>query len=212
MNDDDQSRLNARFESIADGLAGPGYAICDGFLSAGEVEAILTQDEFVHAEEIFQKAGIGKRQTQQINESIRGDFIQWIDRETAPAASQVYLNRLGELIKYLNQALYLSLKDYEVHMTVYPPGAFYKRHLDQFKSDDHRKLSAICYLNPDWKPEYGGQLRMFLEKGELDVLPLAGRLVCFRSDLIEHEVVPASKVRRSITGWILDQHVDLRHL
>jgi SM-20-related protein len=204
--------MNANFEMIADGLADQGYAICDDFLTPEEVKDILILEDFERANEKFQRAGIGKKQTQQINEAIRGDYIQWLDRTTCPAATRVYLDRLDQLIQFLNQSLYLSMKDYEVHMTVYPAGTYYKRHLDQFKSDDHRKLSVICYLNPNWKSEYGGQLRMFLKDGEQDVLPLAGRLVCFRSDLIEHEVVPATRDRKSITGWILDQLSDLRHL
>jgi SM-20-related protein len=106
----------------------------------------------------------------------------------------------------------LSLKDVEVHMTVYPAGSFYKRHLDQFKQDDHRKLSVICYLNNDWKEEHGGQLRMYLNDRSIDVLPTAGRLVIFRSDQIEHEVLPATRPRLSITGWVLDQLVDLKNL
>ena len=88
-------------------------------------------------------------------------------------------------------------------MTVYPPGAFYKKHLDQFNRDDHRKLSIICYLNNDWLPEYGGQLRMWISGKPIDVLPTAGRLVCFRSDMTEHEVLPATHPRLSITGGCL---------
>ena len=97
-------------------------------------------------------------------------------------------------------------------MTVYPPGSYYKKHLDQFKRDDHRKLSVICYLNENWKKEEGGQLRMYMPDATLDFLPLEGRLVCFRSDQIEHEVLPATRERKSITGRILDQLSDLRHL
>jgi SM-20-related protein len=116
------------------------------------------------------------------------------------------------MVQYINQTLFLSLKDYEVHMTIYPTGSFYKRHLDQFKKDDHRKLSIICYLNTDWKETEGGQLRMHLSKETKDVFPLAGRLVCFRSDQIEHEVLPATRERLSLTGWMLDQLVELKHL
>jgi SM-20-related protein len=97
-------------------------------------------------------------------------------------------------------------------MTVYPPGSFYKRHLDQFRKDDHRKLSVICYLNEDWHEEHGGQLRMYLPEETVDFLPLAGRLVCFRSDQIEHEVIAGTRERRSLTGWMLDQVAELRHL
>jgi SM-20-related protein len=204
--------MNEMFDSIADGLAGPGYAVVDQFLSQKEVDQILGLTEFLEASTRFKKAGIGKKSDLQINEAIRGDFIQWLDKGTAPLPIRLYLDRLQEVVTYLNQALYLSLKDVEVHMTVYPPGSFYKRHLDQFKQDDHRKLSVICYLNNDWEAHHGGQLRMYVDKKILDFPPLAGRLVCFRSDQIEHEVLPATRERKSLTGWILDQYADLRHL
>jgi SM-20-related protein len=204
--------MNAIFEQIADGLAGQGYAIVDDFLSKEEVKAIHGSETFPRDIFEFKKAGIGKTTSLQINESVRGDFIRWVDRTTAPYPVQVYLERLEALIPFLNQSLYLSLKDFEVHLTMYPVGTFYKRHLDQFRADDHRKLSVICYLNEDWMQEHGGQLRMYFPDESKDVLPLAGRLVCFRSDQIEHEVLPASRTRLSITGWILDQLADLRVL
>ncbi len=195
------------FDGIADGLAETGYAVVDGFLTLQEVEAILGTDDFKNSLTQFKRAGIGKSQGHQVNEAIRGDQIQWLDKDTAARPLQVYLNRLQALMEYLNQALYLSLKDYEVHMTIYPAGTFYKRHLDQFRRDDHRKLSVICYLNKDWELSHGGQLRMYPGDATLDVLPEAGRLVCFRSDQIEHEVLPANRERMSVTGWLLDKTV-----
>ncbi len=204
--------MNEIFDSIVDGLAEKGYAVADSFLSQAEVDAILATAEFKHGIDQFKKAGIGKNQGLQINEAIRGDYIHWLDKNTAAAPAKVYLDRLHELIQYINRTLFLSLKDYEVHMTIYPIGSFYKRHLDQFKKDDHRKLSVICYLNNDWTAAHGGDLRMYLPGETLDILPIAGRLVCFRSDQIEHEVLPATRERLSLTGWILDQVADLRHL
>lgn len=200
------------FDVIADELAEHGYAIADQFLSQSEVKAILRLQDFQDAAAHFRKAGIGKQQHHQINETIRGDYIRWIDKNSAPHELAPYLDRVAALMQYINQTLFLSLKDYEIHMTVYPVGSFYKRHLDQFKKDDHRKLSIICYLNEDWQEEHGGQLRIYRSDGPLDVLPVAGRLVCFRSDKLEHEVLPAIRERLSLTGWILDQHADLRHL
>jgi SM-20-related protein len=202
----------ALFDSIADNLAEHGFAVADQFLSQKEVSDILSLADFKNGLEEFKKAGIGKKQGLQINEAIRGDYIQWLDKESAPEPTKIYLNRLHDLIQHLNQALYLSLKDFEVHMTIYPIGSYYKRHLDQFRHDDHRKLSVICYLNENWTAADGGQLKMHLKTGEQEVLPLAGRLVCFRSDQIEHEVLPATRERLSLTGWVLDQMADLRHL
>src|SRR5688572_31653071 len=117
--------MNAQFECIADGLAEKGYAVVDQFLSQNEVDAILKSESFKNGTQLFQKAGIGKHSGHQINEAVRGDYIQWLDKTSAEPSSLVYLNRLNELVSFLNQALYLSLKDFEVHMTVYPAGSFY---------------------------------------------------------------------------------------
>lgn len=201
MSHTEENHLN----ELADGLADQGYAVVDNFLSQEEVRAIIATDDFKNGLLQFKKAGIGKSQEKQINESIRGDYIQWIDAATAQEAVQVYLNRLKKLMEFVNRSLYLSLRDFEVHQTIYPIGSFYKRHLDQFKKDDKRKLSVICYLNKDWKESEGGQLRIYLPNGSTDIFPFAGRLVCFRSDLLEHEVLPATRERLSLTGWLLDR-------
>jgi SM-20-related protein len=200
------------FNSITDGLAEHGYAVVDQFLSQNDIDAILQMEEFKTGIDQFKKAGIGQKQGLQINEAIRGDYIRWLDNKKIQGPVKNYFDTLGHLIQYLNQHLFLSLKDFEAHMTIYPPGSFYKRHLDQFKSDDHRKLSVICYLNKDWEENNGGQLRLHLPDHTKDILPTCGKLVCFRSDQIEHEVLPATRERLSITGWILDQLSELRHL
>jgi len=201
-----------KLSQVGDGIVETGYAVIDDFLSPEQVNSILQLDEFKTGLLQFKKAGIGQKQEKQINEAIRGDYIEWIDRTAAPQPLQAYLTKLNELISFVNQTLFLSLKDYEVHMTIYPAGAYYKKHFDQFKKDDHRKLSVICYLNRNWKEEEGGQLRIYRQEESVDVLPVAGRLVCFRSDLLEHEVLPSTRNRLSLTGWMLDQYSDLRHL
>jgi SM-20-related protein len=198
------AQLTSQLNLLADGLAEEGYAIIDDFISIEEVESILQLNGFKNGLNQFKKAGIGKSQEKQINESIRGDYIQWIDFNNAEAPLREYIEKLRELISFVNQSLFLSLKDCEVHQTIYPVGSFYKRHLDQFKKDDHRKLSVICYLNKDWSESDGGQLRLYLKEESKDVFPLAGRLVCFRSDLLEHEVLPATRERLSLTGWLVD--------
>ncbi|MCB0627245.1 MAG: 2OG-Fe(II) oxygenase, partial [Saprospiraceae bacterium] len=35
-----------------------------------------------------------------------------------------------------------------------------------------------------------------------EILPVGGRLVLFRSELLEHEVLPARRERYSLTGWL----------
>jgi SM-20-related protein len=98
--------------------------------------------------------------------------------------------------------LYLGLEDFESHFALYPPGAFYLKHLDRFRDNDRRTVSAVLYLNQDWQAEQGGALRLYLADGETrDVLPQAGSLLVFLSADMPHEVLPATRDRLSLTGW-----------
>ena len=197
-------QLQSHFEIIADDLAEKGICVLDGFLSHDECDAIRGLPMYSGSIENLRRAGIGK-ETRQVSENVRGDFIQWLDPEQVPDPLQSYIDKLRDLRLFLNRSLFLGLQDMEVHAARYPAGAYYKRHLDQFSKDDHRRISVICYLNRDWQDHDGGSLRVYHEHGFSDHLPLEGRLVCFRSDLLEHEVLPATRERQSITGWLLDR-------
>ena len=146
-------------------------------------------------------AGVGRGQGLAVREGIRGDSIQWLEPGQSAACDQ-YLQAMDELRQALNQAFYLGLEDYESHFALYPPGAFYQKHLDRFRDDDRRTVSAVYYLNDDWQAEQGGTLRLYPQDGaELDVLPTAGTLVLFISAELPHEVLPATRERLSLTGW-----------
>jgi SM-20-related protein len=109
---------------------------------------------------------------------------------------------MESLRQALNRDLFLGLEDFESHFALYPPGAFYVRHLDRFRDNDRRTVSTVLYLNEGWLPQHGGQLRMYLKDGvEHDVQPVGGSLVVFLSGDVPHEVLPASRERLSLTGW-----------
>jgi SM-20-related protein len=105
----------------------------------------------------------------------------------------------------LNRELSLGLFALESHLALYPPGARYRCHLDRFRDQDNRTLSVSLYLNPDWRAEDGGVLRLYLEDPESepyeDVIPAGGVLVCFLSGRFHHEVLPSRRERLSVTGW-----------
>jgi SM-20-related protein len=146
-------------------------------------------------------AAVGRGGQQQIREGVRGDHIQWLEPGQAPACDR-YLELMDELRQALNQSLYLGLEDYESHFALYPPGAFYQKHVDRFRDDDRRAVSAVLYLNQDWQAEQGGALRLYLADGSSrDVLPQAGSLLLFLSADMPHEVLPATRERLSLTGW-----------
>jgi len=213
----DEQDIDSIAGKISDGLCGPGYSILDGFLNPDTIEQIRTHMNKLHQAGDFKEAGIGAVDKYQVNQSIRKDWIHWIDPVQADPAAGVFIGQLRELMERLNRLCFLGLKDFEMHYAMYPAGAFYKRHLDQFKSNDHRRLTFLCYLNTGWQEGDGGLLRMYLKNGQgeetpFDVSPIAGRLVFFRSDAIEHEVLVCQRQRYSITGWILDRFNELTFL
>ena len=146
-------------------------------------------------------AAIGRGATKTVHEKIRGDHIQWLDAGHH-AAVDGYLALMEQLRIEINQSLFLGLEDFESHFALYPPGSFYKKHVDRFRDDDRRTLSSVAYLNENWLPEQGGALRMYLEDGRIhDVMPQAGTLIIFMSAQWPHEVMPATRDRLSVTGW-----------
>lgn len=195
------------FEAVADNLAELGYAVVEDVFASDDL-AMLRQELYEHYEQgDLQPAGIGAGALRQQNTAIRGDHIRWIERDNTNPACHFFFDFIEALTEYLNQTCFLGIRSRELHFAMYPPGAFYKRHLDVFQQSKARKISMVCYLNEAWQEHEGGQLRLFLpaEAGEekaLDLLPFGGRLVCFRSDLLEHEVLPATRERLSITGWL----------
>jgi SM-20-related protein len=63
------------------------------------------------------------------------------------------------------------LFDYECHFARYGEGAFYKKHLDAFKTPEEshlpkRLLSSVLYLNRDWGNEDGGELLLYPPQDE----------------------------------------------
>ncbi|PLV19840.1 2OG-Fe(II) oxygenase [Pseudomonas guariconensis] len=187
--------------TIVDDLANRGWSRQPFFLPEALISALAAECRHRAAEGELSPAGVGRGTGQEVREAIRGDRIQWLEPGESEACDR-YLTAMDSLRQALNQGLYLGLEDFECHFALYPPGAFYRRHVDRFRDDDRRAVSAILYLNENWQPQDGGQLRMFLaEDAQLDVQPEAGSLVVFLSGDIPHEVLPARRDRLSLTGW-----------
>ncbi len=200
------SILETQFEHLIDGILADNYGLIDGFLTNDETARLAQRLHTRRAAGQFREAGIGNGQAT-VETAIRGDEIRWLDAQTATSEETTFLERVQQLIDYLNQTGYLGLRDYELHYALYPTGTFYKRHLDRFRADSRRKLSLICYLNQNWQPTDGGQLALYLPQPDgteqtIQLEPLGGRLVCFDSGLLEHEVLPAMRDRLSLTGWL----------
>ncbi len=198
---------NPLYEKVIDELLEKGYSVVDDFFSIEVVNGLRTDLLEKYDEDHFKKAAIGSFINEVIKTEIRGDFILWMDETIANAQQKLFFDHINDLATYLNKTCFLGILRKEFHYALYPVGKFYKRHLDTFQNDDRRKLSVVCYLNEDdWKPQDGGELVLYLnEKGNeiaKTIYPLPGRTIIFESQVLEHEVKPASRERLSITGWL----------
>ena len=186
---------------IVDDLAERGWSQQNIFLPLDLTRALAAECRKRAAEGELAPAAVGRGPFSEIREGIRGDHIQWLEPGQVEACDG-YLGLMDSLREAMNRCLFLGLEDFESHFALYPPGAFYLKHVDRFRDDDRRMVSAVIYLNDGWLPEHGGQLRMYLDKGvEHDVVPTGGCLVVFLSGEVPHEVLPATRDRLSLTGW-----------
>lgn len=194
-----------------DELALNDYVIVDDFISNDLFTTIM---DFFHEKEQndqLKKAGIGSSGEFQVNASIRGDFIYWLER-ARDEKLEAFFGLMDELIQSLKRFCFLSLSGSEFHIAKYPKGSHYDRHLDQFNERSNRQITVLIYLNEHWKKGDGGELKIYKDGGEILVEPIAKRLLLFKSDVIEHEVLTTNVPRYSLTGWLLHQPSTIGYL
>ncbi|MBB3191468.1 2OG-Fe(II) oxygenase [Halomonas cerina] len=192
-----------RLAELVDALVDQGWYVGEGFLPAVLCATLHRELEALAEHRALENAGIGRGREHALRRDIRGDAIHWLDRESL--AQRRYLDAMGELQQALNQALFLGLFEYEAHFAHYPPGAFYRKHLDSFRGRANRVISTVGYLNPGWPEDGGGEMVLFAadapEREMARVRPEAGTFACFLAEHVPHEVLPTRLPRASIAGW-----------
>jgi SM-20-related protein len=193
-----------QLEEILANLADQGWCVLPDFLPPETVAALRAECLARHDAGAFHRAGVGAGQAAMVSE-VRGDRILWVETTDEHPAVQAYLVATDTLMQAVNRDFFLGLHELEAHFSVYHEGAFYKKHLDRFRDDDRRTLTAIVYLNEAWTESDGGLLRLWTDpsgEGETVVIaPEGGKLVVFLSELYWHEVLPARRTRLALTGW-----------
>jgi SM-20-related protein len=201
---------------IAATLAEQGWCVTDDFVAPLLVSQLRHEARERWQEGEFCRAGVGRGAGLELRPEVRTDRVLWLDPADLTGAQGVFRDALESVRLAVNQAMYLGLHELEAHFAVYPPGAYYRRHLDQFRGLGGRRLSCILYLNDAWTPADGGALRVYTAPMDgvdgaspeaaaagdyVEVLPLGGRFVTFLSARFLHEVLPAQRERFSLTGW-----------
>lgn len=188
-------------QDALDDLAEHGWSQQNQFLPPELTLALAAECRALAAAGALELAAVGRAAAQVLRPDIRGDRTMWLKAGQSDACDR-YQTIMETLRVALNRAFFLGLDHYESHFALYAPGAAYRQHLDRFRDDDLRSVSAVIYLNPDWLPGQGGALRLS-PQGEMarDIAPLGSRLVLFLSADMLHEVLPATCERLSLAGW-----------
>lgn len=131
--------------------------------------------------------------------------------EASHPALLTCVRQLWNLPSVLGPALGLQLRvPQNVLLASYPPGAFYRRHMDSYDGKDiPRMLTVLLYFG--WEPQRGGALRAYLGPGAgtpRDIEPVPGRLTVFYAQEVEHEVLPSEGQRYALTLWVWDVKKD----
>jgi SM-20-related protein len=200
-----------RAAHIARQLAERGFAVIENALDAVLLEALSHEARCLYEQDEYDVARVGTGDERKLALSVRSDRIHWIDEHAPSAPQQGYLGFLDDVRAQINLETFMGLARWEGHLAVYPIGSFYRRHLDVFANARERKVSTVLYLNPEWRPGDGGELRLWTTPASqgawdpegpfVDIEPRFGTLVAFLSEDYYHEVLPAHARRFSVTGW-----------
>ena len=194
------SILNDR---IVETIATTGCYVGESIIDTDLVIALRRRLRLLHTQHSLVAAQVGRSATLTSVTKLRGDAIAWLDQEALDPVEAQAMERIDSLRKALNKALYIGATNTECHYARYPTGAYYKTHLDRFTDHDLRIVSLVFYLNSRWKDHQGGELVIHHPGRDPErVLPRCGTMVAFLSAQFAHEVLPATRPRLALTGWM----------
>jgi len=184
------------------------YWRASNFLSAQEVEVLLSAAKSAEKKALLRPAAIGKGERKKKIKEIRSDKIYWVDDFTTDSGKIMQAVFLG-LLEIVRKELYMPAKRFECHLTKYEVGDRYLLHRDRHSVKPGRLLTCVIYLS-DCARGSGSLVLYDQDLKPVVIQPKAGSIVVFDSSL-EHEVKEVKADRYSLTGWIRDDlHTGIR--
>lgn len=198
------TRAPIQIDDLIASLAANGYAIALDFLDSDLVARLLDDCRHREATGAMARASIGRDEHHLLEQRVRRVDASWLDGSRP--GETAFLALAERLRLEINRQLFLGLFEFEAQFLTYPPGGFYRRHLDSLAGSRNRIVSLVAYLNTAWEPAHGGELDVWTspsDDGEpvATVAPRAGTLVLMLSEEIPHAVRAAHETRRVIAGW-----------
>jgi SM-20-related protein len=189
--------------SAVEKLGADSYSVSIGMLPLDLIASLAAEQRRREDLDELVRAGTGRGEGQAVGSAQRQANSSWFGEGTA--AERHYLAFAERMRLAINRRLFLGLFEFEAQFLHYPPGGFYRRHIDALRGERNRIVSMIAYLNEDWTTADGGALSVWAAGGVgepiEDVVPLAGTIVLMLSEEVPHESRVAQRERRAIAGW-----------
>ena len=193
-------------ERIANSLATTGWYSGESIFAVELSDRLAQRARLLAGKHELKSARVGHNVVVQANARLRSDDTRWLAHSPDDASERDAVASVNALRTYLNEALFLGAHEVELHFARYAPGAFYRTHRDRFRDDDARLVSLVFYLNDHWPDDAGGELVLYADDDSGMVVtrvpPRVGTMAYFLSDRFPHEVLPATRERFSLTGWL----------
>lgn len=189
------------YDELIDSYVDRKVGVALNFLPSDFTQELRNHIIYLIDENKLRLAKIGNSNGVTLETTIRNDEIYWLDRKHGNDTENKFLDFIEEFVQHLNRTCFTGITSYEFHYAHFEKGHFYKKHLDQFQNNNQRQYSMICYLNEDWSKNDGGELCVYKGEEKELISPTNGKCVFFKSDELEHEVLPTQTSRLSVTGW-----------
>ncbi len=202
-------RLDA-FDRVFGALSEHGVAIWESPLSSAIAEVVRGEVAQLAATDHFRPAMVGRGPRKRRIPEVRADRLCWLVPSEDEDDHELFAVRPGlralrafvdDVRRGLSERARTSLPTVEMMATHYPPGTFYKAHIDQFVGGTERVFTFVYFLNPGWRPPDGGLLTI-RRPGAQEIEPRLGRFVLFHTPEVLHEVTVTQRDRYAITGWL----------
>jgi SM-20-related protein len=195
----------ALIETAVEHLGTVGYSVCVDLLPPELVVSLRAEQRRREDGGELAVAKVGRGGASQAHgANLRQAQSSWLNDQSV--AEQQFMAFAERLRLAINRHLMLGLFEFEAQFLHYPPGGFYRRHVDALHGERNRVVSLVAYLNEDWNSADGGALAVWAADGGdgepvIEVQPLAGTVVLMLAEEIPHEARVALRERRAIAGW-----------
>jgi SM-20-related protein len=191
-------------EKIIDAIAECGCYVGPSIFGTALTQSLALRAQTLSHDGALREARVGRATQATHHADIRSDRTSWLGDTPMDPVERAAVDGVNALRQRMNETLFLGARSSELHFAHYPPGAFYKTHRDRFADESARVISLVFYLNDAWPNDAGGELVIYDDAMTTlhRVSPRAGTMVAFRSEMFPHEVLPASRDRFSLTGWL----------